>query len=303
MFDDVRSAEKDPARPVPSQFAPFSSTEMTSALTNYAKKYLNETEEVKRKGLQEMREFINRDLNVFTTLDDVTLLCFLRSRRFDVKEACSVLKKAADFLETHQSQFNQLDEDVVQRTIESKVLGFLPYRDSKSRGIIYVRTECWDPSELNIGDLIFSAIIAMHVLAENEVNQVAGFVVVMDCQNLSFWQFRAVSSWLLFAVQTIQNCAPLTVKEVHVLHTPTLVLFCWNIIQPLIKDNYKKRITFYSSSDWEKLHDKIPPCILPEELGGQLEPNSHEHWASDIPLMMKKFFKKCNQALGRHITG
>lgn len=297
MFGDPQSPTKD--RTGPGAFMSYACTELDKSLIDYARAHLNETEDGKKRALEEVREFIKKELDVHFEPEEVLLLCFLRSRKFDVKRTCSLMRRGAEFVESYKSLFDRVDSEVVRRTIASKVVGFLPYRDSKGRALLLVRSECWNPAELKAEDLIFGCLVSLYSAIENPVNQVAGFVVIVDFKNLSLQQVIGMSNWLIFGLQALQRCCPCLVKEFHIVHTPAIFRATWKIVKPLISEKIKKRITFYKSSRWDSLHRKIDPSILPEELGGQLGPYTQEHWAGDVAEMERKYYDKCRLFLNR----
>lgn len=53
-------------------------------------------------------------------------------------------------------------------------------------------------------EVIFGSIVSLHVVAENPVNQVAGFVVIVDFKNLTVQQIVGMSNWIFFGIQALQ---------------------------------------------------------------------------------------------------
>ena len=79
---------------------------------------------------------------------EIFYFCFLRTRKYDVKKACNLLKKGAEFVNAHRAIFDRVDSDAIRKTIQSNVIGFLPYRDEKGRAIVYVRSGMFEPVSL-----------------------------------------------------------------------------------------------------------------------------------------------------------
>ncbi|XP_054718537.1 retinaldehyde-binding protein 1-like [Uloborus diversus] len=272
---------------------PYSCTVVSGALMEYAAKHLNETEETRKKGLKELRELLKKDKELLFTDEDIFLLCFLRSRKFDVKRSAELLRRGLEFVDSNSKLIDRSDAfNVVRKTMEANVIGFLPYRDRQGKAILYCRAEPWDPKELPPEDAIFGSIVAIQTAMDNPVNQIAGFVVILDLDELKMTQVIAMVPWLVFGIQALQSCCPCLVKQFHVINTPSIFKVGWKLVKPIISTKIRKRISFHKSSNWTALHNIVPPTLLPTELGGQLGPFNNEHWAKDTDTMVRECYKK-----------
>lgn len=62
MNDDNENPERLHANIVPEEYRPFSCTELTNKQIEFARKYLNETEETKSKYLRRIKRFMDSKL-------------------------------------------------------------------------------------------------------------------------------------------------------------------------------------------------------------------------------------------------
>ncbi|KFM78185.1 Clavesin-2, partial [Stegodyphus mimosarum] len=127
---------------------------------------------------------------------------------------------------------------------------------------------------------------------ENPVNQVAGFVAILDLKNLKLEQVLAISSWLILGTQAMQRCCPCIVKEIHLINMPPIFKVGWKLVKPLLSEKIRKRIMFHKSTEWNSLHNLISPKILPSELGGMLGPFSNQHWIQDIDSIERQYYER-----------
>ncbi|XP_035224627.1 retinaldehyde-binding protein 1-like, partial [Stegodyphus dumicola] len=185
-------------------FLAYPSTDLTPALQDYAATHLNETEEAKVKGLQAFNEILQKDFEV-PFCEDIYILCFLRSKKFDVKKAAELFYRGTKFVDSHRNFFERPNSsEVVRRFLQANVIGFLSYRDNKSRAILYLRAEAWDPDQISADEAVFGAAISIFSAIENPVNQMAGMIIITDLKHLKLQQIIAFSSWIVLGTQALQ---------------------------------------------------------------------------------------------------
>ncbi|XP_015927014.1 alpha-tocopherol transfer protein-like [Parasteatoda tepidariorum] len=280
----------------PDGFLPYHWNVITPAMAATAAKNINETEETRTKGLKVMREILRSDPDIEFTDEDDILLVFLRSRKFDGERAAEFFKTGLHYVENYRYLLQRKDPAILRKFLRTNTFGFLPYRDSKGRAIIYARADLWDPDEIAAADCIFGGLISVRSAGDNPVNQVTGFVVLLDLKGLRIQQIIAMSKWMLFGTVALQRACPCFMKAFHVINIPSFYKIGWKIVKPLISEKIRKRFIFHKSQDLNSLYEHLPPDILPPELGGKLGPFTNDHWASDsqIDALEKKYYDQLN---------
>nr|CAH7740992.1 unnamed protein product [Callosobruchus chinensis] len=211
-----------------------------------AEKELRETPEIVSKALAELRELLKNDDTIYFKDDDETLIMYLRPCKFYAESAHKLMKRIADFKESHKDILeNLLPEDEKTAFTEHNVVNVLKNRDHKGT---------WDPSKVTPTQL-FRIFFLIHEVAVLEPEtQINGCVVIMDFNGLGMKQVKAFSpSFSLLLLSFIQDAMPLRLKEVHMVKQPFVFNIVWNIFKPFIKEKLKGR-----------------PSHLPKDYDGEL---------------------------------
>ncbi|GFV54564.1 alpha-tocopherol transfer protein-like [Trichonephila clavipes] len=277
----------------PKGILPFNHSMITPEFKKYAAEKLNETDEVRGKAIEEFRQLVINDPDLEVTDEDDLILLFLRSRKFDVKRAFDFMKLGLSYVESYRYILEREDPAIVRRVIKTNMIGFLPYRDTEGRAIIYSRADCWNPDEIPAADCIFTGVMAVQSAGHNPVNQIAGFIVILDLKDLKVHQVLAMSRWMIFGAITLQRACPCFMKAFHVINTPPFYKIGWKLVKPLLSEKIRKRFIFHKSSDLSTLYEFVPKEILPKELGGPIS-FSNDHWAKDIDRIEKEYYYYLN---------
>ncbi|XP_017773249.1 PREDICTED: clavesin-1 isoform X2 [Nicrophorus vespilloides] len=248
----------------------------TSGLTDEAKaiavKELRETPENVKKGIEELRELLKNDNTIHYRDDDEFLMIFLRPCKFYAQSAYELMKRIANFKETHKALLeNLLPEDEKNAFVNHNVVNVLTNRDHLGRRVLLVNVgSSWDTSKVT-SDQLFRIFYLIHEAAILEPEtQVRGCVVIMDFDGLSMKQVMAMSpAFSMKLLSFIQDAMPLRLKEVHMVKQPFIFNMVWNIFKPFIKEKLKKRI-FFHGSKMSSLHKYMQPSHLPKNYDGQM---------------------------------
>nr|CAI5834101.1 unnamed protein product [Callosobruchus analis] len=237
-----------------------------------AEKELRETPEVVSKALEELRNLLKNDDTIYFKDDDQTLIMHLRPCKFYADSAYKLMKRIADFKESHKDILdNLLPEDEKTAFTEHNVVNVLKNRDHKGRRVLIVNVGgTWDPSKVTPTQL-FRIFYLIHEVAVLEPEtQINGCVVIMDFNGLGMKQVKAFSpSFSLLLLSFIQDAMPLRLKEVHMVKQPFVFNIVWNIFKPFIKEKLKGRIHFHGSK-MASLHKFLEPSHLPKDYDGEL---------------------------------
>ncbi|GIY00192.1 retinaldehyde-binding protein 1 [Caerostris darwini] len=273
----------------PTGFLSFHHNVITPELEKYAAEKLNETPETRAKALREFHELVDNDPDLHVTAEDRLILIWLRSKKFDAKKAFDFMKLGLNYVESYRYLLERKDPVTIRRVNSKNMFGFLPYRDPDGRAILYARADCWDPNTIPAADCIFAGLVAVQSAGHNEVNQIIGFVVILDLKDLKIQQVLAMSRWMIFGTVLLQRACPCFLKAFHVINIPPFYKIGWKLVKPLLSEKIKKRFIFHKSSDLTTLYEYLPKAILPPELGGTV-PFTNEHWAKDIDKIEEDYY-------------
>ncbi|XP_055944890.1 retinaldehyde-binding protein 1-like [Argiope bruennichi] len=292
----VASAQEwqlQPSQP-PKGFLPFSHNIITPEIQKYAAEKLNETEETKARALKEFHELVDNDPDLHLTAEDNLILIWLRTKKFDAKKAFDLLKLGLTYVESYRYLLERNEPEIVRKVNSCNMFGFLPYRDQDGRAIMYTRADKWDPNEIPAADAIFTGVMAVQNAGHNPVNQILGFVVILDLKDLKIQQVLAMSRWMIFGTVLLQRACPCFLKAFHVINISPFYKIGWKLVKPLLSEKIRKRFIFHKSSDLSTLYEYVPKEILPPELGGNV-PFTNEHWAKDIDKIERDYFYYLSQ--------
>ncbi|GBN68572.1 Retinaldehyde-binding protein 1 [Araneus ventricosus] len=283
-----KELQLQPTQP-PKGFLPFSHNVVTPEMEKYAAEKLNETEETRTKGLEEFRKLVYGDPDLHIEAEEQLALIWLRSKKFDAKKAFDFLKLGFHYVESYRYLLERRDPEIVRKVHSLGMFGFLPYRDPDGRAIMYARADKWDASEIPAWDAIFSGLMAVQDAGHNPVNQIIGFVVILDLKDLKIQQVLAMSRWMIFGTVLLQRACPCFLKAFHVINIPPFYKIGWKLVKPLLSEKIRKRFIFHKSSDLSTLYEHIPKDILPPELGGNV-PFTNEHWSKNIDKIEENYY-------------
>ncbi|GFV54558.1 alpha-tocopherol transfer protein-like protein [Trichonephila clavipes] len=102
---------------------------LTPAMIEEARTQLKETDEIRPKALEDLRELLKNERNLVTPTDDTFLLSFLRARKFNVKKSFKLLQNYWAFRKEHRHIYDSSDSASVKRLILKPIMGALTYRD------------------------------------------------------------------------------------------------------------------------------------------------------------------------------
>ncbi|GFT01358.1 leucine--tRNA ligase [Trichonephila clavipes] len=138
---------------------------------------LNETEELRNRCLDELREWaISQPHFVNCRIDNNFLLRFLRMRKYRVDLAQQVLDKYLTVKTKYPMPYQKLDiRKPSLRDLISKGYVFpLPERDKDGRVVLFCMAKALDASRHKQSDVFRSFILTYEVLMECELNQKRG---------------------------------------------------------------------------------------------------------------------------------
>ncbi|GFT78175.1 alpha-tocopherol transfer protein-like, partial [Nephila pilipes] len=143
-----------------------------------AKDELGETDEVRRRTLEQFRKMVLADKKLDCLTDDEFLLMFLRARKYNEKRAIDLLRSFFHTISSHPEIFNKLDKEKIYKLTGSKVISALPFRDNEGCLILIGKIGLWDVDEFS-EQVLFSTALILYLCAVNfEATQVTGVRVI-----------------------------------------------------------------------------------------------------------------------------
>ncbi|XP_065066825.1 retinaldehyde-binding protein 1-like [Rhopilema esculentum] len=248
---------------------------------------LGETPEIKAACLRGFRQQIDihQEENNFDEHSDAFLLKFLRSRKFDVEAAYSLLEKYYNVRENKPEVFRNLTRKNVKRTMEQGIVGVLPQRDKKGRVIMTFNFSKWNMSlAFHFEKLLRVFVYTLEKLFENEETQINGVVIICNLTQLSVLQTKSLGAPMIDKVLEIfEGNFPFRLNAIHLLNPPWHFKLLWKMVDPLkkIKQKTARRI-FIHDGDLSRFQAEFDPEILPKELGGKCPPYDNSLWVKEI---------------------
>jgi len=248
---------------------------------------LGETPEIKAACIRGFRQQIeiHQEENNFDEHSDAFLLKFLRSRKFDVEAAYSLLEKYYNVRENKPEVFRNLTRKNVKRTMEQGIVGVLPQRDKKGRVILTFNFSKWNMSlPFHFEKLLRVFVYTLEKLFESEETQINGVAVICSLSQLSVLQTKSLGSAMIEkVVEIFEGNFPFRLNAIHLLNPPWHFKLMWKMVDPLtkIKQKIARRI-FIHDGDLSRFNAEFDEDILPKELGGKCPPYDNSLWVKEI---------------------
>lgn len=264
-------------------FLPHRLDKIPQDIIKKAERELNETPENRKEAIKELRRLIHEEADFQPVMEDKFLLRFLRAKKFDSQRAFNMLKNFYTFKVRYSKILTDFRPSEVKHVFDQNVLGILPYRDNEGCAIGVGRIGIFDFDEASIDELFAAALVAGETCIDYEATQICGLVVVVDCKGISLKTIRQLASpTLLFRlVKVIQDCFPARFKALHIVNEPFYTSIVLNILKPFLSEKIKKRLHFHGSN-LKNFHQAVPPCLLTEELGGELGPFDSSEYIDSV---------------------
>ncbi|XP_015930746.1 alpha-tocopherol transfer protein-like [Parasteatoda tepidariorum] len=231
---------------------------------------LNETEELRKRCLQEMRDWVKSQPHFINCrLDANFLLRFLRMRKYRVDLAQQVLDKYLTNKTKYPMTYQKLDiQKSSLRDLISRGYVFpLPERDKEGRVVLFCIAGALDSSRHKQSDVFKSFLLAFEVLMECELNQKRGISYIFTQEGYH------ISHALLVGLRDLQKMVnsgekaiPLRHKQLHWMNVPKYLATLFQFLKTFLSHKLQERILLHTNVS--SLHEYFPPSMLPKEYGG-----------------------------------
>lgn len=243
-----------------------------------------ETLEVFRKQVFD-EEIIREGDSVGT--DDITLLRFLRARKFNLNESKKMLQNCQQWRKTVggdgiDALYDRLDPyDYPEREEIFKSWSMYFHKtDKKGRPVniqffgglnlpeLYKHVtpeRHWEAIVVNADSLTREVLPAASRAAGKRIHQ---SIVIVDLKGFGLSQFWQVKSLAQASFQISQDYFPDTMGQLLIINAPSSFTFIWGIIKPWLAKETVEKVDILGSNYREILLDVVDAENLPEILGG-----------------------------------
>lgn len=269
--------------------------------------YLDDLSDSQEKVLEEIRTWIQNELNISSGLyDDWNILRFCRARKFKVKAVKKMLLDYMKWLEDEKC-LDILSEDMTD--ITSKMNQSYPHgycTTSKNGNPVWI--ERWMDCDFSkILDVATEAelkryftrqcLTLQHIIqpkcSEHAGKRVEDMYFICDMKNTPM--SKILSKNLIACVKLItkigQDYFPEQMAKSYVINCPALFTVAWNIFKVLVDGRTRDKIKILGSGYKKVLHADIDPKNLPESLGG-----TGDIWPTDGCYVWNDYKKECYDA-------
>jgi hypothetical protein len=202
-------------------------------------------------------------------LDDKFLLQFLRTKKFDIDRVVDLFEKFM-LLKFNFPKWFDYEDNEWRKMWELFDSGFmipLQERDVEGRSVILVQAQKLDPNKFTFADILRLITWIAQVLLEDEETQIAGFVVIADCTNvtLSHYKIFSISDVINF-VKVIRQSSVGRHKKMVIINLPSYATVMLEVAKKVMSDKLRQRICLLK--EFSELKNEIDPLILPLEYEG-----------------------------------
>ncbi|CAO1428131.1 unnamed protein product [Diamesa hyperborea] len=247
---------------------------LSKELEELARDELSETEQLRNKSIEALREWIHEHPKIIKTrMDAVWLLRFLRFRKFDLPRAQEAFESYMVLAQSPLADnwFNDLNilRPSVEKLMDSGFICILPNRDKFGRRVVFYNAEIVDINSPTLGfDVLTLQTLTYETLLENEENQVRGIVHVGNVQGCGMRHFAVFSPQFLYQLsKNTEKTLAMRHKGIHVVNVPLSLKRLSNIVLSFLSHKLRSRIRIYSNFDQFTAIDKDN---LPKEYGGKV---------------------------------
>jgi hypothetical protein len=193
-------------------------------------------------------------------------------------------------------QFFDGTHDKFDKIMELYHLGYcypLPERDGEGRRVVFSKYDLIDVDRFTVYDAVKLVCFVIGVLLEEEETQIAGFVFINDCENVSFKQLFSPMDAKAF-LDFDRNSSLCRQKGNHLIKLPPVANILIDLMKSLLSDKLKSRLLLHDSFDG--LKDYIDMKILPKEYGGTISRDKMVKDFYKVIMDRKEIVMKCYES-------
>lgn len=267
---------------------------MESWLAEKALKELNEVPEKVPEAIKKLRESFKEkhpDLPMKRD-DDVFLLRFLRSRKFDHERAMELLFNYTKFEIEKPHMIYEPSAEAAKKIVDMKVIGLLPVRAKNGATVIFLRPANVDPEHLTLEEIGKGFAYFQEKILDEDQTQICGIMLLEDLKDLSFSKARKLDNGDQNAdkYHFLQNCFPVRFKGIHMVNESIFLTVFSMIVRPFLKKKLRERFFFHGHS-YKGLGEYFQMEGVPKEIGGSLDYDFQSSYAF-VDGLRKSIYEK-----------
>ncbi|XP_074604825.1 alpha-tocopherol transfer protein-like [Brevipalpus obovatus] len=234
-------------------------------------------------ALTELRTLLSQNtVTQVHSFDDAFLIKFLRSRCYDVAKTQQLLVWYLEKISERPDLFQW--DDSIKDAIEARVFNLYQHPTPSGQRLLLIHPGKWNPSQVDILQLIKLSIIGEEINLLDETAQKEGYVTVINMSGLGLTQVYKCG---LFNARLISDltdrCMPIRIVNIHVVFENRLTDIAYSLFKPFLEEELRNKIVFHGR-DLESLHRYVPSSCLPPIFGGTNEdPNPDAIWKRLLP--------------------
>ncbi|XP_043527057.1 alpha-tocopherol transfer protein-like isoform X1 [Frieseomelitta varia] len=266
--------------------------EPSPEVMEYARRELGETDDVKCRTLQELRDIIyERGECLPHRMDDDFLIRFLRTRNFNVNRAHRLIVNYCNFKEEHPEIHQDVCPPEMKHIGEDDVMSVPPYRTQDGRRIMIYRLGNWDPRKYGVEEIFKATVIILELGVLEPRAQILGGDVIFDLEGITMAHAWTITPQVASMVVALMVSAfPMTTNAIHILHQSWVFDVMFSVFKPLLDVKMQNKI-FFHGSNMDSLHKHISASYLPKKYGGIREELPYYKWIdnlSKVPQIVKE---------------
>lgn len=210
-----------------------------------------------------------------------------------------MLEKFLISCETHPKWFRNLtfDDDRMRQLYESAYIFPLQERNEDGCRVIMIQAGKLDTKKFTFSDVLKIINLVIFTLLEESETQIAGFVYIIDHENISM-DYVGLFSLIDMKnyLKCIQSAIPCRQKQGIWVHLPTFAVRLTDLGKSLVSSKLRQRAFFYK--DFDNIYGHVDAKILPKEYGGQ---TPIKEMMKNFEEIAEKFKNKLKQIDDQHI--
>lgn len=265
---------------------------LSPELLKKAQEELHEDPDTRHLEIKTLRERLEQVPGYKGRTDSSFLLRFLRCKKFDQERAFKQVTTYYTMRRDNPDVYENLTPKRVRNVLEDGVAAPLKDRAPDGSRILFFRPGRWNPDKATIPDVMGNNFLTLSKLIEEEETQVCGVTLIVDLKDMGWHQAKNISPFFARKIATLlQEAFPARFKGLHYIHEPTFFDMVFAIVKQFLKDKFLKRVFLYGDKV-EKLHEKFPADILPEELGGTQPAFCAQEWIDKMTVCEDQFVEE-----------
>jgi len=235
-----------------------------------AKEELNEDPKERLSSVNALRQWILAQPHIQCPTDTLTLLAFLRARKFSQLETRQLVEDFVSVKTKHKQWFQDLDtlDPGIQAVFKDGFVYSLQQRDSEGRQILVMnlgKMQPWAGRYTKVDIFRAMVCVSLNTFFSDEMTQVNGCVALDDLTGMS------MKHQTMFSIEDQKSffggwhrCIPARIKQIVIYNLGGFGEFVFMIIRLVMPEKIQKRVTNVGSVT-ENLYKEIPMELLPSD--------------------------------------